>query len=178
MEKSAVARKLRGYSYAKHFEVFTQSLPELCGITDFDQDDDGYSKLLTILGAVLRTSESSEEASLSRCIKRHLGLAKPQHVENDDTFVKKDDLSIKEDRRGNRSYEPYLAQYSMALKEHGDKTGDKVDFRVDCISFQPVPEFEAILTFKGAEFSGRAKTKKEARHLAAKSACDKFGICT
>lgn len=169
---------MRGYPYARHVEDLAQKFPELCSTTDFDRNDDGYSKLLSVYGAVLRTTEGSEETRLSHCIKQHMGLAKSQHLENLDIPMQGKGFNIKEEPPKDRSYTPCLAQYSMALKEYGDKTGDKVDFTVDCISFYPVPQFEAILTFKGAEFRGRAKTKKEARHLAAKSACDNFGICT
>lgn len=176
MNESTVARKLRAYSYSAHVEILAQTLPEICGTIDFGRDDDGYSKLLTLLGAVLRITEGSEEARLSDCIKQHMGLAKPQHVVRPGIVTNGNDEDMNEDLQGDRSRAPSLAQYFTFLKEYGDRTGHKLDFRVDCIAFQPVPRFEAILTFKGVEFSGRARTKKEARHLAAKYACGTFGI--
>jgi hypothetical protein len=68
-----------------------------------------------------------------------------------------------------------IAFCSMALKEHGDKIGVIPNYDVRTISITP-PHHLARLTFDGAVFEGKASTKKEARHVASKKACERFGI--
>ncbi|KAK4996037.1 hypothetical protein LTR66_004262 [Elasticomyces elasticus] len=58
----------------------------------------------------------------------------------------------------------------MALKEHGDESNVAPDYHTQTLSIHP-PSFKAPVTFKGT-----ATTKKQARHYAAKEACEFFNI--
>jgi dsRNA-specific ribonuclease len=63
----------------------------------------------------------------------------------------------------------------MALKEHGDESSVAPVYHTQTLSLEP-SLFRATVTFQGFTFEGKAKTKKQARHYAAKEACEYLDI--
>lgn len=63
-----------------------------------------------------------------------------------------------------------LGRYSTALKEYGDKHEFVPMYHVTEMCRVP-PRFRAIVTVDEAVYVGTAKTKKQARHEAAREAC-------
>lgn len=69
-----------------------------------------------------------------------------------------------------------LGRYATALKEYSDKHGMALTYRVDELSKVP-PRFRAIVVVdETSTYVGTAKTKKQARHEAAKEACLEMDI--
>lgn len=68
-----------------------------------------------------------------------------------------------------------IALYTMVLKEFGDSSGDEPSYSSVQHSLDP-PNFEVTVSVQGRVFEGRARTKKQAKHLASQKACQSLGL--
>ncbi len=68
-----------------------------------------------------------------------------------------------------------LARYTMALQEHGDRHGEAPVYSYQTLSLYP-PHFECAVTIQGGSYKSGAKSKKLARHLASREACEALGV--
>ena len=127
-----------------------------------DGEIDAYRALLSLTGAIVRKGNREQKALLISTLR-------------DTAFV--DSLAnlrhISATTKGVTNAE--IAPYSMALKEDGDKSSVAPVYHTQTLSLDP-PLLKATVTFKGLTFEGRGRTKKQARHFAAKEACEYLEI--
>lgn len=79
--------------------------------------------------------------------------------------------------RGSDSEEedPKLPRYTMALKEFGDRRGLAVTWPTHELSYSPL-KFRCVTQVGGGAFEGVAGSKRKARHLASRRACQSLNI--
>ena len=71
--------------------------------------------------------------------------------------------------------EEALPKYTSALFERGQEDGKKLERTVSTLSLDP-PQFRVIIRFGALHGSGIGRSKKIARHLAAKALCHRLRI--
>ena len=138
---------------------------------------EAYCATLTGIGAIVRKGSREQKTALLHTLRQHAassecqdrrsagadagqnGWWSPHH-----TFASSESLPIAN-----------LGQYSVALKENGDQHGFVPEYAVQGVSTSP-PQFKAVVSFKGFSFEGVARNKKQARHLAAREACNYLKI--
>lgn len=139
-----------------------------------------YRALMFYIGAVVRSGDRRQKAALLAVLRQHAvtschtGLLPPQ---GDARESEDDRRSRQKARRVLEMTMPVadLGRYATALKEHGDQHGFVPVYKVTELSGMP-PQFQASLMVEGSLFEGLAKTKKQARHEAAKTACLRMDI--
>lgn len=72
-------------------------------------------------------------------------------------------------------FDPQTVHYSMALKEYGDNVGREARYDIERSSANP-NLFSARVHVNGSQYDGLGRTKKQAKHLANKAACQGIGI--
>lgn len=71
--------------------------------------------------------------------------------------------------------DPDLPRYTSALKEYGDQRGQAYSWPTRQISTTPV-RFRCIIRMDGRTYDGVARSKKQAKHLASREACQDLNI--
>lgn len=149
----------------------------LLPVVNTDLEQDAYRVMMFCIGAVVRKGDRQQKAALLAVLRRqgtvleHSGMS---HTQSDST---QSTVSV---RRYPRQVEHIvddldmagsdLGRYATALKENSDKRGLLPTYDVEELSQFP-PRFLAIVTLEGSTYEGTAKTKKQARHEAARKAC-------
>lgn len=72
-------------------------------------------------------------------------------------------------------FDPQTVHYSMALKEYGDSVGREARYDIERSPANP-NLFSAHVHVNGSQYDGLGRTKKHAKHLANKAACQAMGI--
>jgi hypothetical protein len=68
-----------------------------------------------------------------------------------------------------------IQQYTVALKEHGERIGIVPDYDYEAVSLEP-PSFRARVIFQQINATADGKNKRLARHRASKEACILLGL--
>lgn len=71
-------------------------------------------------------------------------------------------------------FDMQTAHYSMALKEYGDKVGREARYEIERSPTNPLL-FSAHVHVDGSHYQGLGRTKKQAKHLANRAACQAIG---
>lgn len=72
-------------------------------------------------------------------------------------------------------FDPQTVNYSMALKEYGDNVGREARYDIERSPANP-NLFSARVHVNGSQYDGLGRTKKQAKHLANKAACQAMRI--
>ena len=139
---------------------------------------DPYGAYMIAIGLLARQDMPDSEKTLDTLI---LGCedatSKPHVVQHQlspaDHASRSDHMTMSTRRQ--ESNDENIALYTMALKEFGDSSGNEPSYSCVQHTLDP-PLFEVTVSVKGRQFGGRAKTKKQAKHLASQKACQRFGI--
>ncbi|KAL3257031.1 hypothetical protein ABHI18_007145 [Aspergillus niger] len=75
----------------------------------------------------------------------------------------------------NASDEPGIWKYTSRLWEDGSNHGVTPNVDESCLSSYP-PKFRITISYRGMQASGEGKTKKLAKHIAAKGVCHQLGL--
>ncbi|GIJ92632.1 hypothetical protein Asppvi_001910 [Aspergillus pseudoviridinutans] len=75
----------------------------------------------------------------------------------------------------NSNQGPEIWKYTSLLWEEAVNHGVTPDIKETCLSSYP-PKFRITISCMGAQSSGEGKTKKLAKHIAAKGICQKLGL--
>ncbi|KAK5165172.1 uncharacterized protein LTR77_009270 [Saxophila tyrrhenica] len=140
-------------------------------------EDDKFFECVVGLGsAALRNTDRSEWISNFLAEEGRAARAPPNSADRPSngndvrTAVDRDaytDSSSGEDSN--------LPRYTMTLKEVGDAEGRQPCYSIRQLSLVP-PDFEAVVQFRCSTYEGRASTKKKAKHLASRNACNGLNI--
>ena len=135
---------------------------------------------MTGIGAIVRKGSRDQKAALLLTLRQHAAPSESQDQ----------GLGLADASRGDWWSPPVqpsasneklpassLGQYAVVLKEHGDQHGFVPEYVIQNVSTSP-PKFKAIVLFQGFSFEGIARSKKQARHLAARDACNYLQIQT
>ena len=143
---------------------------------DLDGKQDAYRALSSLTGAVVRKGNREQKALLISTLRDTTSMGSSSDVQDISrpSSVLTTDAGNDTNHWGASTIEEMtnaeLAPYTMALKEHGDESSITPVYHTQTVSLYP-PLFKATVAFKGFTFEGKAKTKKQARHYAAKEAC-------
>jgi len=148
--------------------------------------------LLTLTGVIIRTGGRREKSTLLLGLRR-LGEKGTQGYAQEhtgastttrETVVPSQGQSSSNQQVSSEDTTPLtqenaepqdIARYTMALKEHGDLLNVQPSYDVITKSQSP-PWFRAIVSFRGLEENGEARTKKNAKHIAAWKMCRRMDI--
>lgn len=143
---------------------------------------DEHEALLKMIGAILRKADKKERADLEATLKGHKRSETnetPQDypASNSDSGIKNEDSDSEAvNNAGAAAAKLDTGRYVGALKEHGDRINQLVRYETEPLSLEP-PQFRASVFFNGGSWDGKIeKTKKQARHQAAKAACESLSI--
>ncbi|OJI84213.1 hypothetical protein ASPTUDRAFT_43211 [Aspergillus tubingensis CBS 134.48] len=75
----------------------------------------------------------------------------------------------------NANDEPEIWKYTSRLWEDGSNHGVTPNVKESCLSSYP-PKFRITISYLGIQASGEGKTKKHAKHIAAKGVCQRLGL--
>ncbi|GIC94650.1 double-stranded RNA binding motif domain-containing protein [Aspergillus udagawae] len=84
-------------------------------------------------------------------------------------------ISLAPTQCSNPNNDPELWKYTSLLWEKASNHGVTPDIRETCLSNFP-PKFRITISCMGAQASGEGKTKKLAKHIAAKGVCQILGL--
>lgn len=133
--------------------------------------------MMFCIGAVVRNGDRKQKAALLSVLRQYKvkpdrpssfwspagnareGVSGRKHAHKMEQFVDDTNVTTLD-----------LGRYATALKEYGDKHEFVPTYHVMEMCRVP-PRFRAIVTVDGSVYVGTAKTKKQARHEAAREAC-------
>ncbi len=172
---------MRRYPFHQRLEALQARGISVSEFGALNGEQDAYRALLSLTGAVVRKGNREQKALLISTLRNTASMrpsAGPRGISSP-TSVADTDAGGEAHRWWSSTTKPVtnaeIAPYTMALKEHGDESSGTPDYHTQTLSLHP-PSFKAIVTFKGLTFEGKAKTKKQARHYAAKKACEFLNI--
>jgi len=172
---------MRRYPFHQRWEALQARGISISEVGGLNGEQDAYRALLSLTGAVVRKGNREQKALLISTLRNTASMrpsAGPRGISSP-TSVADTDAGGEAHRWWSSTTKPVtnaeIAPYTMALKEHGDESSGTPDYHTQTLSLHP-PSFKAIVTFKGLTFEGKAKTKKQARHYAAKKACEFLNI--
>ncbi|KAK5069403.1 hypothetical protein LTR51_008653 [Lithohypha guttulata] len=181
--QSRLEKALQKFPYAQSLtELRAEGLEPLLPMVEGDLEHDAYRVMMLCIGAIVRKGDRRQKAALLAVLR---GQGGP--VENSGVSQPRSSTTQHEGRtrRYPRKVEHFvgdvsiaaseLGRYATALKEHSDKHGLVPTYKVDEVSKIP-PHFRAFVMVDGSTYTGTAKTKKQARHEAAKEACLEMDI--
>ena len=142
-----------------------------------DDTHDAYRAMVTCVGAVVRKGNGAEKATLLAALRElsNTGVSSGHQKNSSSTpNIIPDDWTGERLRKSasdrSLSGNP-LGRYSVALREHCDQHDFVPEYTVQAVSIYP-PKYKAIVTFNDFSFEGTARNKKQARHQAAREACN------
>ena len=167
---------LRGYPYDVGFKELRAH--DLGGPGDEVRGvDDAYQAMMIGIGHVVRRGTRDQRTVLLATIRRHTHLLMTSVAGDSDSIGGMPERHEWESSSfqitpegGHTASLPNLGQYATKLKEYGDQRGWVPEYVVERRSEIP-PEFRAILSCQDFTFEGTSRTKKQARHQAAREAC-------
>lgn len=127
-------------------------------------------------GAIVRSGDRKQKAALLAILRQHASDRDRVDPLASQGSTRRDHEVQQHPQRISSAFENRympatdIGRYATALKEHGDQYGFVPTYEVVELSSVP-PQFQATATVEGSSFEGIAKTKKQARHEAAKKAC-------
>jgi hypothetical protein len=150
--------------------------------------------LLTLVGNIVRTGRRGERSALLACLRRNRGggLSSDSHEHlHTSTANGRAEPPPEEGVWPSRPAIPgeqhltppteqdespeEMANYTMALKEHGDRIGKTPFDKFITKSYNP-PWFKWFVLFEGLEEHGEARSKRDAKHIASRKICNRLGI--
>lgn len=137
--------------------------------------------MMFCIGAVVRSGNRAQKAALLNVLRRHISASEHagwfrSHVE--DVAERESDPPPHQDQQCDDAEtlpSVDMGRYASALKEHGDQVGFTPIYKVTKMS-KGSPSFRASVLVDGSSCEGVARTKKQARHEAAKKACLRMDI--
>lgn len=172
---------IRGFPYARSLnDLRGQGLEPLLPVIDDDSNRGAYRMVMFCIGAVVRSGDRKQKAALLAILRQHAA-----NLDHTDPVLSQSDAdggegNRRSSQRVRRVFESTIpaadvGRYATALKEYGDQHGFAPVYKVIELSRVP-PYFQASVMVEGSLFEGHAKTKKQARHEAAKMACLEMDI--
>jgi hypothetical protein len=162
--------------------------------TAASQTEASRMAFLILVGNIVRTGRRGERGTLLACLRRNRGVgSSSDHKEHLHTSTQNGRAepppqegmwpsrpAIPREQRPTTLTEQdespeEMAKYTMALKEHGDRIGQKPFDRYNNESLHP-PWVKCFVSFEGLEEHGEARARKEAKHIASKKICEKLKI--
>lgn len=144
-----------------------------------DASDD-YKTVLTLIGTIMRSGGRKERRTMLSSLHEFGGAAPQLRARaggGTEAWARAEQTPFSGTTRSVHGAFSVagLAKYTIALKEHGDLVGAQPSYTVAMESLDP-PSFRAVVSFEGLKYDGTARTKKDARHLAAAKMCEGLGI--
>ncbi len=167
---------MQSYPYSQVLRLLRSQNIQALNLNHLQDDQDPYQALLALAGAIVRVGTREEKVKLMATLREpvvHNRSTNPQKADALSSKPCPDSWSgskVKASFSNETLSKAELAPYSIALKEHGDKCNVLPEYTVQALSLYP-PKFRAIVSFKDYTFEGSARTKKQAKHCAAKEAC-------
>jgi len=147
-------------------------------LPDFSDDvHEAYRMMLTCIGAIARKGTREEKAALLVILRAQSKIGVPSGSRENGPAVPESNRekwggSQVQRSASDRSLSTStLGQYSAALKEYGDQHDFVPVYVVQSLSTVP-PKSRAIVSFKDYTFESIARNRKQARHQAAREACE------
>lgn len=140
-----------------------------------------YSRFVTLIGALAPRNDKTSEDSLDAlmAIRDDQVANKTAHAEPHEPVR---DCRATTERSAPTTpltttalADAELPRYTMALKEYGDSSGPMPCYDFSCITLDP-PLFRAKVTIGNLSFEESASSKKQAKHLASRRACQSLGV--
>jgi hypothetical protein len=172
---------MRRYPFHQRLEALQARGISTSEFGTLNGEQDAYRALLSLTGAVVRKGNREQKALLISTLRNAASAgssASPRGISRPSS-VAANDIGNEGQRWWSsttpRATNAEIAPYAMALKEFGDASSAAAVYHSQRLSLDP-PLFRATVTFRGFTFEGKANTKKQARHYAAKEACEYLGI--
>jgi len=170
---------MRRYPFHQRWEALQARGISISEVGGLNGEQDAYRALLSLTGAVVRKGNREQKALLISILRNTASMgpsAGPRGISSPSS-VAGTDAGGEAHRWWSSTTKPVtnaeIAPYTMALKEHESSVAP--GYHTQTLSLHP-PSFKATVTFKGFTFEGTAMTKKQARHYAAKEACEFLNI--
>lgn len=129
-----------------------------------------YATLVTKIGAILDKEDTALTRKLDALV-RSRGVATLAHLQSYDGAPACPPSAGDVDDNG----VSHIALYTVKLQEWGARKGKGLSFKEIQTTLDP-PRSEVKALVEGMEFMGVGRSKKHARHVASKRACEHLGI--
>lgn len=174
---------MQGYPHARGLQELNQSgLAPLLPMIDNVSQHGAYRAMMFCIGAVVRNGDRAQKAALLTVLRRHIShSARESSASWQANSMPKRERAQQDTHEGQQSDDNDtspsvgLGRYAAALQEHGSQLGFQPVYKVTELS-KGSPTFRASVLVAGSSCEGIAKTKKQARHEAAKKACLQMDI--
>lgn len=144
--------------------------------------------LLTLIGTITRAGGMRERRALTLCLRNCKSPASQHHTQpraRPPPMPSRDAGETQADTQPGQDASPTqdhtirqdLARFTMALKEHGDRIGEKPVYESSS-KIHPRHQnwFKINVSWRGFNREGEAMTVRHAKDLASKKMCDAIGI--
>lgn len=149
----------------------------LLPVVDTRLEHDAYRVMMFCIGAVVRKGDRRQKATLLTVLRRQLTVLEHLDMSRARSDTSQRTASARKyPQQAEHLVDDFdmsgadLGRYATALKQDSDKRGLLPAYDVEELSQIP-PRFRAMITLEGSTYTGTAKTKKQARHKAARQAC-------
>lgn len=154
MLQSKLAATMGNYPFEKCLEYLQSK-----GVVEqYDPDRTGRSHretLLSQMGMIRRQGSPEGRRLLRRAIRRFL---------NGDDGGRRREMPVSD-----------ISRFTSVLKEHGDHLGKQPKYTEERASIEPT-EYRVRVTLGDVTGEGRARSKKQAKHLASQEACRRLNL--
>lgn len=168
---------IQKFPYARSLtQLRAEGLESILPLIETNLEHDPYRLMMFSIGAVVRKGDRGQKAVLLAVLRQQgapeaSDLARPQAEDaHSEANARKRSRKVEGFVDGHSVSSMDLGRYATALKEYSDKHGSEAIYRVDELSRIP-PRFQATVVVDGSTYQGTARTKKLARHEAARVAC-------
>lgn len=168
---------IQKFPYARSLtQLCAEGLESILPPVETNLEHDPYRLMMFCIGAVVRKGDRGQKAVLLAVLRRQgaleaSNLAFPQAGDtHSEASARRRSRKVEGSVDDHSVSSTDLGRYATALKEHSDKQGLEAIYRVDELSRIP-PRFRATVVVGGLTYKGTARTKKLARHEAARVAC-------
>ena len=164
---------MREYPYQQSLKALQNESITLPEFGALDGDVDPYKAIVVLTGAIIRKGTPKQKALLISSLQNSK-QATPLEIGTAPSTV---DTGVVNPLRewmppqANGVAAAEIARYTMAIGEYAVREGIEAKYNYQQMSHDP-PVFKVTLHVKGFTFEGKAKTKKTAKHVASKDACE------
>lgn len=169
---------IRLYPYHQSLQKMkVQGLAE-CVLHQSNDVREAYQQMLTCVGAIVRNGTREERQALFAVLreKSEFGVSETHQSEAPNTGRGgRNGPQLQRSGSDRTLSNTSLGQYATALQEHAAQRGFAPLYKVHNISTMP-SKFRATVSFEDSSFDGIDRNQKQARHQAARKACEFLGI--
>ncbi len=167
--KSRLQAALRDHPFEENLNLIQDQVPE----TLLRDSCDSYEGLLTTVGSILREGSKADIRLLVLSLRKH--RSEKASLGTSPMAANRKAVEVAASGSQDIASPADLGCYAQALKEYGERVGAQPHFRIESQGLNS-PAFEASLIFQGLNIKARGKSKKEARHRAAKQGCQNLRL--